>query len=408
MTKRRLLVCGDYGVSSGFGRALTHICESLSPEFDVHILGINFQGDSRQPDGSAWPYPVYHCPSGGDAFGLGRMKNVIETVGPALILVQQDPWNFQSYLELVKNVPMLGAVAVDGKCCRGTKLNGLAHAIFWTEFGRKEANLGGYTGDSTVIPLGVDLDIYQPYSRKETHERMSIPRVLQMRGLPPDTFIVGSVGRNQARKRLDLTIEYFAEWVHSKNIKDAALWLHLAPTGDDAFDLTLLGKYYGVSDRIMIPQIAFRHGVSEDTMAYVYNIFDVLLSTSQGEGWSLPTQEAMACGTPCIVPAWAALGDWAKDASLQVRCSSTICTPPRDITTIGGIADKQETIEALDAMYRDKTLRRLYSKRGVDCVHQTQYRWENIGAEYLRVANVVVNAAPLPANITEASFVSAD
>src|SRR6185295_4374586 len=129
MTKRRILVCGDYGVSSGFGRALEHICASLSMDFDVHILGINFQGDSRQPNGDPWPYPVYHCMSGGDAFGLNRMKQVIESVGPAVILVQQDPWNFQSYIELVKNVPLIGAVAVDGKCCRGTELNGLAHAI---------------------------------------------------------------------------------------------------------------------------------------------------------------------------------------------------------------------------------------------------------------------------------------
>lgn len=397
MTKRRILFCGDAGVPSGFARATHHIVDALAPEFDVHILGLNFKGEPVQPDGTAWPYKIWPCYPGGDAFGLGRMQELCEALGPSLVIVQQDPWNFQAYLQLVKNVPVMGIVAVDGKCCRGTELNGLEHAVFWTQFGLNEARAGGYTGDGSVIPLGVDLNIYTLQDKAAARERLSLPRILEMRGLPEDTFIVGSVGRNQQRKRLDLTIQYFADWVHSRKVSDAALWLHVAPTGDDAYDLSLLAKYYGIADRIMVPNIAIGRGITEQHLARVYGIFDVLLSTSQGEGWSLPTQEAMACGTPCIVPNWSALGEWAKDAALQVPCTGTAATPPRGITTIGGIMDEGACITALDDMYADRELRMQYSGKGLMCVQQPQYRWENIGRAYLELVRSVVNRQPVEA-----------
>lgn len=383
-SKRRLLWIGDAVAATGFARATHQICDVLQEEFEVSVLGINYYGDPHP-----YSYDIYPSRTGGDQLGYGRVKALVESIGPAIIVVQNDPWNIQGYLERVGNIPVIGFVAVDGKNCKGTELNGLASAVFWTKFAEEEAKRGGYTGPSDVVPLGVDLRVYRPQDRQMTRERMSLPKIFKERGLPEDTFVVGTVGRNQWRKRFDLSIEYFAEWVHSRNIRDAILWMHVAPTGDDAWDLADLAKYYKISDRIFTPVIPRMKGVDEALMSRIYSMFDILLSTTLGEGFGLPMFEAMACGTPLIVPDWSGLGELCENASLKVPCTST-AAHPNQTNTIGGIADKVKTIEALDLMYRNRETRAELSTRGLALVSQPRYRWENIGRAFLEHVNSVL------------------
>lgn len=375
LTKRRLLWIGDACVSSGFARATHKILETVSQSFDVHVLGLNYMGDPHP-----YPYPVYPGFTGGDALGYGRVKSLVQKIGPSVVIVQNDPWNFQEYIRRIGNVPTIGIVAIDGKNCQGKLLNGLTLAIFWTKYGRDQADLGGYTGPSVVIPLGVDQEMYHPFDAKEMRAGMNLPQVLGNRGLPPDTFIVGVVGRNQPRKRLDLTLQYFSDWIHTCKIPDAALWLHVAPTQEAGFDLGQLGEYYRISDRVFQPSINPTIGITEESMARVYSVFDVLVNTCVGEGWGLPIQEAMACGVPCIVPDWAALGEWPEDAVFKVPCTATAVAP--GINTVGGVADRQTFMQALDAFYGSKDVRRVYSQRGLSLVSRPEFRWASVGQAF--------------------------
>lgn len=370
--KRRLLWIGDAGCSSGYERGTRYSCEGLRPSFDLSVLAIGYTGDPH-----TYPYDLYPAYGGGDVFGFGRVSYLVQKLGVQAIVVQQDPWNFQQYMQLAGNVPVIGVVAVDGKNCQGSQLNGLKHAIFWTKFGEAEAKLGGYTGPSSVIPLGVDLDIYKPLNQQEMRDRINFTQICANHGLPPDTFVVGVVGRNQTRKRLDLTLQYFSEWVHSRNIPNAMLWLHVAPTGDAAFDLNAIAKYYGIADRIFTPQINPIHGLPEKSMTRIYNIFDCVFTTTLGEGWGLPIIEAMACGIPTITPKWSGLGEWAESASISVPCDSTAITP--GINTVGGIMNRQDAISALDRVYRSRDVREDLRERGLALTAQPRYRWSNIG-----------------------------
>jgi glycosyltransferase involved in cell wall biosynthesis len=313
-------------------------------------------------------------------FGYGRVKDLITKIGPSVIVVQNDPWNFPAYLKRTGDVPVIGFVAVDGKLCNGKALSGVKHAIFWTKFAEQEAQLGGYSGPSSVIPLGVDTAIYKPHNK--TAVRDTLNSVLQKRGLPLDSFVVGVVGRNQHRKRLDLTLQYFAEWVHTYDVRDAVLWPHSAPTADDAFNLDQIAQYYNISDRVMRPMMDPVHGMSEQALARVYNIFDVLATTTMGEGFGLPMFEAMACGVPVEAPDWSALGELLKDAAVLIPCSNTAVAPT--FSTIGGIADKYAFIAGLDRLYRDRDYRRDIGARGMERALEPRFRWENIGAAFTK------------------------
>jgi glycosyltransferase involved in cell wall biosynthesis len=259
----------------------------------------------------------------------------------------------------------------------------LALAIFWTQFGLDEARAGGYTGPAVVIPLGVDLGVYYPMDKHDARLRRGLPKMLD------DAFIVGNVNRNQPRKRWDLSIKYFAEWVHNGPLKDAYLFFHTAPTGDMGIQVTQLAIRYGVIQRLILVQPSTFYGLSEQSMRETYNCFDVQISTTQGEGFGLTTFEGMACGVPQIVPDWSALGELCKDAARLVPCTSTAIGPPY-VNVIGGVADERAFVRELDSLYKNRALREQTALDGLARAAEDRFRWAHIGEQVRAAAEQVV------------------
>lgn len=393
--KKKLLWVGDAVASTGFEKSTRHMCLALQPEYDVSILGLNYHGDPH-----TYPFPVYPCMPGGDYLGVNRVRGIAEDIGADVIVIQNDPWNYEGYRKrlhgLTKDgakVPVIGYVAIDGKNAAGALLNWLDTAVFWTEFAEREARAGGFTGRSAVVPLGVDLGAYRPPTDRRGLRQRLLGKALADRGLPPETFVVGVVARNQWRKRLDLTVQYFAEWVESREVEDAALWVHSAPTRDDAWDISNLADVFGLTapvDRLMLPYIPKTiHGVKESTMADIYGMFDVLFTTTMGEGFWLPGFEAAACGTPIIAPKWSAIEEFFSGAATLVECTS-IAVHPSQTNTIGGVMDKDAAIVALDDMYADHDLRRETARRGMERAREERFRWSFQGQRFLAEVNRVM------------------
>lgn len=360
----RIIWCGDAVASTGFSKCTHAACDYLhSQGHEIIVLGINYYGQDH-----SYPYAIYPCHNPLDGAlgytGEDRLPQFIVRYQPDVVIILQDPWNIKGYLdridtyiEAVGRVDELPAnfkmpilitwLAVDARNQKsGVELNRLDHVVTWTQFGIDELVQGGYHGASSIIGCGVDTGTYKPLD-KQTCRQKHLPK-----GVLQDAFIVGVVGRNQMRKRLDLTIQYFSEWVHQYDVQDAWLFLHVGPTGDDYCDILSLAKFYKITGRVIMSVPQMGHGHSEETMAEVYNCFDIYMTTTQGEGWGLPALESMACGIPAIAPDWSGLGEWAKDAAILVPCSSTALNNGTPVPyTIGGIADKKEFIFSLHNLY---------------------------------------------------------
>lgn len=400
----RILWVGDAACSTGFARCTHAACDELEDRgHEVHVLGMNYFGDPHD-----YPYPIYPClnlsDGGKDLFGEYRLPRMIKRVEPDAVVILQDPWNIPQYLERIRlelggiNTPfreidlpkIIGWLAVDAKNQPAEALNYLSHVVTWTKFGLDELVKGGYTGTGGVVPLGVDRELFAPMDRLESRDKVVPEKV------PRDAFIVGVVGRNQPRKRLDLTIEYFAEWVDEFGHENCWLYLHVAPTGDVGCNLDLVSKYHKIAHRLIKATPVVGVGAPSELMPYLYSAFDLYWTTTSGEGWGLPTLEAMACGTPTLVPNWSALGEWPKDASYAVPCTSTQLNAPMNdqAFTIGGVPDKVATVEALQRLWESADLRNDLAEKGLGLAKE--YTWAAAGAA---MSDEIERIAGLPKNV---------
>jgi D-inositol-3-phosphate glycosyltransferase len=388
--KNKLLVIADHICHTGFARVAENVCEILQRDWDLYVVGINYDGSPHSK-----PYPIWPARLGGDIWGIGTMNKLIPQVKPDAIFAIQDPWIAAQYAtqESRAQVPIAAYMPIDARnqnreIC--DTLNNLDLAIFYTQFGERECRLSGYRGHSAIIPHGVDTKLYKPQNRVACRKTLGVYSETTPVELAEDTFIVGCVNRNQPRKRLDLLIQYFAEWINRvrgdarQRITNAYLYIHCSQRDAVAWDLAQLASYYGVGDRVILPAtelVTPQMGLPEREMPIVYGSMDVHVSTSAGEGWGLSAIESAACGIPNIVPQFAALGEWMAGAAYMVPVADERCTHSM-INTIGAVPEKEKFIDALDLMYKNLPTRLRYGQMALSRARESQFQWEDIGKKF--------------------------
>lgn len=363
----KLLFIGDAGCPTGFATVTHSLLRHLCGDWEIVVSGINYHGTPH-----ACPYRI--IPAGPD-LGLPQFADLCNAEQPDVVLILSDWWHVHEFcLRAPQGTRIVGMMPVDGiNVHRPTAFalrRQLAAAIVFTDFAV------GQLGFGKVIPHGIDLDTFRHVNSWDARHVL---------GLPQDTFIVGNVNRNHERKRLDLTIEYFATWLETRTDADhARLLFHCLP-GDNCYDLPSLAAHYGIADKIICTGADF----SACQMPLIYGSLNVQVSTTSGEGWGLTTMEGMACGIPQIVPDFAALGEWTDKAVRKVPCSHTEARPR--IGTIGMLPDRSEFVKALDEAFEGRHPAGLgWADKGLELVVRPEFRWENVAARVDAVLRGVV------------------
>jgi glycosyltransferase involved in cell wall biosynthesis len=231
---------------------------------------------------------------------------------------------------------------------------------------------------SAVVPLGVDLDFYQPGDRVEARKALSLPESCH------DAFILGNVNRNQTRKRLDLTIQFFAEWYHRAGKPNAYVYMHCLPGSSAHVNLEQLAQYYGVGERLIYPEFKdLWSGVSEEWVLKTIQSFDVQINSGLGEGWGLTTMEGMACGIPQIATNHSAIPEWAGN-TVRLIPTCSVGVMPDVMTMIGGVPDAEESIKAINDFFVNPSYGQELGRAGRERVSESRFRWENIAQEFAR------------------------
>lgn len=374
----RLLIVGDFACTSGFARVNEALAVRLCAlGWDIAVLSVNDDGD---PHALRRLFRLYPAINGGDSMGYQRIADLVAQEQPDVILIVNDPWAVSSYLRRLPESapPVVAYMPIDACGLRWRHvepLNRLTHAVAYTHFGLSQLRAAGLDVEASIVPHGIDLDLFTPVSQAEARAAT---------GLPLDTFAVLVLDRNATRKRLDIAFDAFARFAQDKS-ESVKLVYHgsLADESRTGWAIEDMAIDLGIADRLVLTKrdMGPLRGLAADQLKIIYSMCDVKLSTSSGEGWGLATMEAMACGVPCVAPKNAAYAEWASEAALLITAS----IPTRHaggINTVGSVPLAEDIRDALDDLYWHEQIRDELRGRGLDLVQQERFRWEVIARQF--------------------------
>jgi len=250
-------------------------------------------------------------------FGFNKFREYVETVNPDIIMIYNDPIIINQFIQQTKEVTKSWKLWVYlDQVYKGADMgllrnieNAADRIICFTETWKQHLMTRLTTPNIKidVMEHGVDALVFKPMSDSE---RSGIRKNLN---IPPNARVFLNMNRNSQRKRLDLTIMGFARLL--KKFPDAPYHLLMVtgvkPEGGAFYqplqiylnELELLGLdnlKYGTRVSIVdtTPPTAY---FNDDAINQLYNIADVGVNTSNGEGFGLCQLEHMATGAPQVV-----------------------------------------------------------------------------------------------------------
>lgn len=191
-----------------------------------------------------------------------------------------------------------------------------------------------------TIPHGVDNTLWRPLDNRGELRKKYF-------NLDSRVILIGSIARNQPRKRLDAvmqTMRYFID--HFEKDRKIMAYFHCAVNDRMGWPLPWLARYYGIEDRcIFDPRLQPGVGPTEEQLNEIANCFDVHLSLTNSEGWHLPALETLAAGVPTVITKYSAHADWGKGALILSKVAAYEHEPRTGfIKAIADVADAAKHI----------------------------------------------------------------
>jgi len=256
-------------------------------------------------------------------------------------------------------------------------------------FGQKQVK-DMYGLDTKYIPHAVDIKNYYSMSDIEKNE-------LKQRWGLQGRYVVGCVARNQGRKMMDRVIKTFA--LYYKYDTQAVLLLHTDPYDNaQVFPLLSLIHRYGIANRVMFTGTKFFNGFTYKQMNEIYNLMDVFLLTTSGEGFGVPIIEAMACKIPVVCTDYTTTRELVvrNKAGLAIKLVGTEdnenpdvhCNEILDGTITGswsverGIPSIKDACEKLKQLKDNPELRKEMGMNGRQAVMK-EYNWDVVGKQWI-------------------------
>lgn len=201
-------------------------------------------------------------------------------------------------------------------------------------------------------------------------------------------FIYLLVGQNIGlRKRIERLLRSYSILIsESKQLKDRThLHLHTLPISIRGINLVSVIHELGIESNVSFSYGTFRSsGWSEEGLNVLYNLADVNVSATSGEGFGMPHLESMACGIPNIAPNCSSLteligyGEKARGLLADIESSQMIQNG-----SIRILVSEQDLADKMKRLYTDDKLREKLGKNGTEWAKD--YTWKNVVQQWDRL-----------------------
>lgn len=467
--KKKILMCSEASyITSGFGTYTNEILRRLhnSGKFEVAEFASYAVHDDERIRNVPWKFYANAVP-GNDPrynfyksrtsheFGEWRFERVLLDFQPDIVWDVRDIWMFiyqqnspfRPYFHWCV-MPTVDS-APQQEDWIDTFIN--ADSVFtWSDFGKdtllKEG--GGLINLHGTASYGVNTDIFKPVLNKVQHRRDM--------GFVEDSFIIGTVMRNQKRKLFPDLIQSFsgfldkceAEGNHALAQK-TFLYLHTSYP-DLGWDIPRLIKESGIGHKILFSYICKEchnpfasffqdartvcpfcrsstailpstgKGLTQEDMAKIFNLFDVYVQYSICEGLGMPQVEAAACGIPVMAVDYSAMADVVrKVGGYPIKVERMF--REMESGAYRALPDNQDLVNQLyKFLTQPESLRRrrgFQARKGVE----QHYNWDTIGqtwedhfdsivltgkqGKWDSAPNIASQSQPIPDNLSNHDFV---
>ena len=361
----RILWIGDGGVTTGFGTVTHAIGDRLTDlGHDVHCLAANHTGDHFDTK-----VKLYRANSklATDVVGKHRVLEILAEVMPDVVIILNDPHVMSGLLfknpsdpehYLLRLRPIIAYLAIDGENVPPAwqVLKRFTKPVAMSAFGANQL------GIDTVIPHGIDTDLFHPLSEGpitlSNGETISTKAEAKRAfGFDPEGFMILRVDRNSWRKDFGATWRAIVPLMHAHPDVEAHFQCQgNDPSGGPIFP-AMWSRDEATMDRFHLPAEdtfnTFRGWPVSDLVA-LYNAADVYVTTSMGEGFGLTVGEAMACGLPVIAQDHSATSEMVEDAGILIPPLGAVTAPAgHDLK----LADVPKFTEALETLYTNPGMR---------------------------------------------------
>lgn len=356
-------------VPTGYGviaKNLIHRWKAMGHEVAVFCFNGLYGGQLVLDD-----MPMF--PLGKDLWGRDKVESYSKLFNADIYITNFDVWAMPELAKMdIRWVPY---VPVDHEPCPkpiSETLKGAYRIATYSESATKLLKEAGI--DSTPISVGVDTKIFKPLDdRDELRKRL---------GYTPEDFVVGIVAMNKGqRKNFPEMFEAFKKF--KERHSNAKMYLHSDPVRPDGINLMAIADSYGIVNDINIADITmYELGYPTEMMAQMYNMFDVLLMTTAGEGFGMPIIEAQACGVPVITNNFTTGYELNAHKDLVIEPKTKFMDA---LISFQASTDTDKTAEALEKVYMAK--RGSYKDACVKYVQK--YDWDEVAKGWEKFFNEI-------------------
>lgn len=344
------------------------------------------------------------CIKGGndnnDNYGYLSVYFVVQHFKPDIVVPINDVWGLYNICHLrnrrcFKLVPYM---AIDSECMfpqimvpnpqvklppvdAVATISDADRTVLFTNWAHKVVNrtariLKGRDLDRmTTIPHGVDNRLWRPLDNKEELRE----KYFGIKDTPnKKIFLIGSVARNQPRKRLDgaiQTLRLLMDKYEGKGNVEYRLYFHCAIEDRLGWPLPWLARWYEVDKRVVFDKnLRPGAGPSTEMLNEIVNCFDAHISLTNSEGWHLPALETIAAGIPNIITNYSAHADWGKDALMLCKVAAIEHEPRTGF--IKAIADVNDAAKKIHLLASSPKFKEEWVKKGLKLANKLD--WDNV------------------------------
>lgn len=357
----KILWVGDAVITSGFAVVTHNICNELALKCDVVVFGIGYNGRTRHE----YPYHIYPGRNNLDLYSFDYLVEVVKAESPDVIILFNDDHIIREYLMRLSGVEARIITLLPVNYLPISKLSMFSYLPFvseiltYTDFARDEVAKIIPTIPTKTVYHGVHSNIFYPIRGIKAGQEDETKQFVSQ-------FIVGNIGTNTYRKRIDLFLQAFSMFANGKS--DVQCLLHYTNL-DTAYNCEEICNEYGITNKVLFSN----KSVTFEKLNAIYNLIDVNVNTSMGEGFGLTSLEGAACGNAIMVPNHGNFRDIWQDSAVYI-------TPARvehlaGTNFLGEVIDVYDLAKKLDAFYYDRTLLASYKQKAYNRSHIDQFKW---------------------------------